>query len=145
MTSPAPVGRWLLVAAALVIVATVAVAVSFMGTPDAQRRARQDERRVRDLERIADEIRDRARLRKPLPTDLATLAGQPGRRLTVADPFTGTDYGYRALDTQRFELCAVFDTDTARAAGEEPRWADRQWPHPSGRHCFELIADGRKE
>ncbi|MBD8526533.1 hypothetical protein [Pseudomarimonas arenosa] len=56
--SPNGLGRWLLVGAAVLVMAAVLAAVIVMGTPAAQREMRLDERRAADLQRIVKEISD---------------------------------------------------------------------------------------
>lgn len=142
--SAVPVGRWLLIAATLVIAATVAAAIVVMGLPSEAREARLDARRVRDLDRIADAVRTYAQRHGQPPTDLATLTQQPGVRLAVADPVSAKPYPYRVGDARSFRLCANFSTDTARVADEEQSWIDRRWPHGVGEQCFELKVEDKR-
>ena len=130
-------GRWLLVAAAAVVVATIVAAVATMGLPSTQREIRLDERRVRDLQRIDTAVNGYANDHGSLPLDLATLTAQPGRRLAVADPVDASPYSYEPVDARTFRLCAVFITDTAEPPqAEDARVAD-EWLHGAGRQCFQ--------
>lgn len=130
-------GRWLLVAAAVVVVATIVAAVATMGLPSTQREIRLDERRVRDLQRIVTAVHAHAGNHGSLPPDLATLAAQPGLRLAIADPVDASPYTYEPIDERTFRLCAVFTTDTAQPPqAEDARVAD-EWLHGSGRQCFQ--------
>lgn len=134
--SEAGIGRWLLVAAAVVVIATVIAAVATMGLPSTQRDIALDERRVHDLQRIATAVRSYAESSGELPPDLATLAAQPGRRLAIVDP-DGTAYSYGRTGDRTFRLCAVFVTDTAQPPqAEDVRVAD-EWLHGTGRQCFQ--------
>ena len=140
-------GRWLLVAAAVVVVATIVAAVATMGLPSTQRDIRLDERRVRDLQRIDTAVHGYAGSHGSLPPDLATLAAQPGRSLAIADPVDASAYTYEPIDERTFRLCAVFITDTAEPPqAEDARVAD-EWLHGAGRHCFQrkLKKDRSKE
>ena len=140
-------GRWLLVAAAVVVVATIVAAVATMGLPSTQREIRLDERRVRDLQRIVTAVNGYAEDHGSLPSDLATLAAQPGRRLAIADPVDASPYAYEPIDERTFRLCAVFTTDTAEPPqAEDARVAD-EWLHGTGRQCFQrkLKKDRSKE
>lgn len=129
-------GRWLLIAAGMVVAITVVAAIMVMGTPGAQRQLRQDERRVRDLDSLRDDVEAWAKQRGELPPDLATLERRPGVRLRVTDPFTGEPYRYEPIDARRYRLCATFQTDTAQL--RDNAWIDKAWRHPSGPYCFEL-------
>ena len=140
-------GRWLLVAAAVVVVATIVAAVATMGLPSTQREIRLDERRVRDLQRIVTAVDAYAANHGSLPPDLATLAAQPGLRLAIADPVDASPYSYEPTGERTFRLCAVFSTDTAEPpqAGDA-RVAD-EWLHGAGRQCFprKLKKDSSKQ
>ena len=140
-------GRWLLVAAAVVVVATIVAAVATMGLPSTQREIRLDERRVRDLQRIVTAVNGHAKNRGSLPPDIATLAAQPGVRLAISDPVDASPYTYEILNGRTFRLCAVFSTDTADPPqADDPGIAD-EWLHGAGRHCFlrKLKQDGSKQ
>lgn len=130
-------GRWLLVAAAVVIAATVVAAIALMGSPSAQRQSRLDEKRVRDLQRIDRVVGRYLDSHGALPADLATLAAQPGQRLAIADPVDGAPYGYETTGPRTFRLCAGFATDTAQAPGGAPWALEDGWHHGAGRQCFD--------
>lgn len=129
--------RWLAMAASVVVVATIVVAIMTMGTPSAQRLVRLDQKRVDDLERIVAVVHVYERAHRTLPPDLATLAGQPGQRLSITDPVSGAPYRYEVTGPRRFRLCADFATDTAKPPSESERWMDDEWNHGVGRHCFD--------
>jgi len=131
----AATGRWLLVIAGVVVAASVVAAVVSMGTPGQQRRVRQDDRRVRDLDRLKDQIESWAERTGSLPADIGVLA-RPGVRALTRDPFTGKPYEYVARTHSTYTLCAVFETDTA--ATDDDVYGRPDWPHPAGRHCFDL-------
>lgn len=134
--SEGAIGRWLLVAAAVVVVATIIAAVATMGLPATQRDIGLDERRVRDLQRIVTAVHSHATAHGSLPQDLATLAAQPGRRLAMFDP-GGAPYTYEPAGERTFRVCAVFTTDTAQPPqAEDARVAD-EWLHGSGPQCFQ--------
>lgn len=133
-------GRWLLVAAGIAIIATVAAALWVMGSPGAQRLVRLDQRRVQDLQQVEQAIDLHFRRHDALPADLAALATQPGVRLAVADPVDGAAYGYEATGPRSYRLCARFDTDTAQAPDGARPWGGHDWSHGAGRHCFERRA-----
>jgi hypothetical protein len=135
-------GRWLAVAASVVVVATVAAAMLAMGSPGSQRESRLDRKREQGMERIAMAIDFRAKAGQPLPADLASLAREPGRRLSITDPATGAAYAYETTGDRSYRLCAVFATDTALESRKA--WIDQEWLHGKGRHCFDRKADARK-
>lgn len=137
-------GFWILLAAGCTVIAVVVGAIAVMGSPQAQRRVRQDERRIEDLQRIAALAQMLARTQGRLPADLGAIASQPGRRVTN-DPFTGAPYEYMVLDARRYRLCAKFDTDSATTDGEPGRYefagVSPEWQHPAGRYCFDRLVE----
>jgi hypothetical protein len=133
----------LAIAASVVVIATVVAAILAMGSPGSQRESRLDRKREQDMERIAMAIDAHTRAGKPLPSDLASFAREPGRRLSTSDPATSAPYVYEVTGDHSYRLCAVFTTDTARESRME--WVDQQWLHGSDRHCFDRKADRRKD
>jgi hypothetical protein len=62
------------------------------------------------------------------------LSARSGR-----DPATGAPYGYRALDSLRYELCATFDSaDSLAGRYDEPGRSPEFWKHGAGTHCYTL-------
>ena len=125
-------------AATLVVAAAVAYGFWVVGTPEARRGERMDDRRIEHLQAIAAEMRERVwdsvdrKLKRELYADLEALkADARQRRLILEDPVTGGAYGYRVIDEYRFELCATFDG---------PRDEDWQvfWNHAGGARCWTI-------
>lgn len=127
-------GRGLIVAGALVSAAAVVATLLLTGTPGAQRDARLDAARVRDLRAIEQAAGEHLRRRQRLPD---TLEDVPGVDLRRRDPVTGAAYGYRVLAPDLLELCAMFATDNGRPLRQIEPWMRRDWPHTAGRVCFE--------
>lgn len=132
-------GRWLAIAASVVVAGTVVAAVVVMGSPSAQRAAKLDARRAADLFRITSAIDRWVERHEALPPDLAVLAAEPGVRLAVADPVDGAPYGYAVTGARAYRLCATFATDTAQS-GDVTGWPGEVWSHAAGRQCFERKA-----
>jgi len=131
-------GRPLAIAAIVVGVATIALAISVMGTPVEQRRVRIDAGRVDDLSKIADAVREYRKEHDMFPPDLAALANKPGVSLRVQDRNGQGMYEYAAVDAKRFRLCARFTTDTAVQRPREYPANLPPWAHGAGRQCFTL-------
>ena len=136
MSASSP-GRWLLIIAGVVLVATLAAAIVVMGSPGTQREQLLDQRRVRDLEAIAGAVNDHAQRYGMLPADLPALAAQPGQQLAITDPVGGMPYEYKITGERAFELCAVFTSDTAQRPADQNRRIQHQWRHAAGRQCFD--------
>lgn len=133
-------GRWLAIAASVVVLATVVAAVLVMDPPSVQRDARLDSRRVDALNHIVRLVDSHVQVHGELPPDLATLAAQPGLQLSIADPVTGVPYDYTATGGLDYTLCAVFVTDTAKVLAQGGPWNADEWSHDVGRQCFARTA-----
>ena len=114
---------------AAVVGGALAAALYLGGSPGEQRLVRMDDKRVRDLNVLANAVQFFWQEQGELPADLQTLLD--GRRLNQlpVDPASGLGYGY-APATDSFELCATFD----RASSDS---SERYfWAHPAGEHCY---------
>ena len=134
-------GRWVSVAAGIVVVATLVAAIALMDSPAQQREQRLDARRVQDLQRIEHAVASYQQQHETMPRDMQAIAALPGWSLAVVDPESGQPYAYDATGGRGFRLCASFGTDSADGE-QQPRTAD-DWNHPAGPHCFirEVPAD----
>jgi hypothetical protein len=127
-------GRWLAIAATVVVVVTVASALIAIGPPAQQRRLAMDARRAQDLLMIASAIDIRVGRGEKLPAALADLDGA-AQWLSIKDPESAAPYGYAVTGDRTYRLCAVFATATR--AGDPGEGGGRgEWSHPAGRYCF---------
>jgi len=134
--SARPGGTSFLVIAGLAVVVAVAAALTVLGSPAHQRDLRFDERRAGDLGRLDTAIGAYWKAEGHLPASLADLHSDD-IRLDRKDPQTGAPYGYRAIDTRHYALCAVFAADNHGGDADNPLPDfPSQWVHPAGRHCF---------
>lgn len=133
-------GRWLAIAACVVVAATVAAAILVMGSPSAQRVEKLDRKRVEDLVRIDQLVGSYVERTNTLPPDLSTLARQPGLRLSIADPVDGSPYVYEVTGDRTFRLCAMFVSDTGKTLEDVGPWPGDEWSHGVGRQCFQRKA-----
>ena len=139
----ASLGRWMLIAASVIVAGTLAAAFMAMDSPSQVREQRLDLRRVRDLMQLSEAIDAWQRKHDALPASLSEVAAQPGVSLAVRDPVDGAAYGYEPGTGSKYRLCAVFTTDTARSDPDRGRleYFDGRWPHPAGRHCFDRVVE----
>src|SRR3989339_672232 len=127
-------GRVMAIVASIVVVAAVVAGIASIGLPGEQRQARLDQRRIEDLQRIVEAVELHHREHGQRPAALAPAAARPGWGLALFDPVSGEAYEYRPLQGGRFELCAVFTTDSGERDGSG--WsAPLEWRHGAGRHC----------
>lgn len=134
-------GRWLMFAAAAVVIATVGAAVSVMDPPSRQRAERLDGIRVGDLQLLASRIDAHADVNDALPERLAVVTGKPGP--TIADPATGQPYHYEVTGERAYRLCATFETATGDGPSG-PRFDDA-WRHVAGRQCFDRTVSAKQD
>ncbi len=131
-------GRWLAIAASVVVIATVVSALIAIGPPAQQRKVALDARRAHELLSLANAIDIRADRDDRLPAALTALEGA-GQWLSIKDPASGAPYDYAITGDNTYRLCAVFATAT-RPADAEGGWGGEAWSHPAGRYCFERKA-----
>ena len=135
--------RPLTAATILAVTGCIAYALVLMGTPSQQRDLRLDNERRSDLANIASNIDQYWQLNDALPAQLSDLYAPRYNLNRIDDPETGTPYEYRpldGLDGARYELCAVFATDTAESPPRQPGYSQTAWAHGKGRVCFGLEA-----
>ena len=126
-------GRWLAIAASVVVMASVVAAMLVMGSPESQRESRLDRKREQDMERIAMVIDARAMAGKPLPR----LASRPRNRGGEFIPIPATDIlTFRDQRTHRYRLVRVHPRIPRRV----PKAWIPDWLH--GRAGIASIAKG---
>lgn len=127
-------GRALLIAASVLIVATIACVIALTPSPAEHRLVQRDAAVLSDLEQLGNAVELWQREHGQLPPDLVPVVAQPGVALQLAPADGGPAYVYRPIDARRYQLCAHFLTDTADNRFGRPHPADRA--HPAGQHCF---------
>jgi len=139
---------------ALLLISIVAGFV-IAGTPAEQRRQRQDQQRVSDLQNIQSEVFAYYATKEALPATLDQLRSDVTGFVPPRDPETEQAYEYQASGDLSFELCATFgaeDTDGITGGFEDPYngrvltpiypgFDDTAWAHPIGRTCFDRTID----
>jgi len=128
--------------AAAVVTAAVIAAIILLGLPSEQRQRKLDGVRVQDLTGIGVSVNEYFRRHKALPTDLDTLAKEPGYRIARTDPDSAKSYGYQILSATSYRLCADFTTDSATDS-PDPYGAitNVTWAHGRGHQCFDRNTD----
>ena len=130
-------------ASGLAVAAALIAGFAQMGSPSGQRTLEADRARIRDLRALASNIVSKriAALTHRFPSSLAE-ARDGATYLRTTDPVTKAPYEYLRQSDEKFELCAVFESDSAQdqldTPGPDPE--ARFWTHPRGRHCFSFEA-----
>ena len=126
-------GTRLMLAAGVVVVATVVVALFVMDSPARQRAERLDRIRVEHLQVLAQRIDAHAEVHDALPGQLAVVARAPGH--VLVDPGTGRPYQYEVTGDRKYRLCATFETALEGPGVSMP--VRDEWRHGQGRQCFD--------
>lgn len=131
-------GKRILVAATAVVVVSVIAGIVIIGSPTERGLQQLDTGRISDLREIMAASDFFWSRNERLPSTLEELAEDPRSSVNIIDPGSAEPYGYRILDEDTYELCAIFD----RASAEVPsRSVEDYWRHATGRQCFELEVD----
>lgn len=126
------------------------------GSPSDVRRKKYDEMRLRDLQTIQMTIIEYWRRYGSLPASLAQITDDIKRKVIPIDPETKTEYFYQATGDDRFELCALFKSETSSLNDYERSFSkpvesdqrfdryeglNNDWTHDSGYWCFSRMID----
>lgn len=125
----------------LFVLLALVFAFSVMGSPGKQRALQFDQRRVSDIQQISHAVNSYWERKGKLPLSFEELKTQPYLYIqSVKDPRTQEPYEYLVLGDKKYELCAVFETDSGeyrqRAKVPTP-FSEEVWNHGIGRTCFE--------
>jgi hypothetical protein len=143
-------GKQKLVAWFAVVLVIAALAAGIYTSAPWQARARTIDRdRVNALQSIQSEIVNFWQLKQRLPASLTEL-NDPLRFTVPVDPETRNPYTYAVKGTNKFQLCAVFGTESAGGVAQERTVAapypvgdlyGSDWRHGIGSFCFDRTID----
>lgn len=138
---------WRIIASILVL-GSIILGFSVIGTPATQRMIRYDSQKVTDLQSVQWQIINYWQQKGSLPETLANLEDPIAGFTAPVDSQTGASYEYEKTGNLSFRLCAEFNRmweSTSDGRGRiytEPLSPSGQnWNHPAGRHCFERTVD----
>ena len=131
-------GSVLFGASVITVIAAVGVGLSILGSPMEERARRVDNRRVEDLQGIVGATDLYWTRHSRLPVSLDELTAEPGVRIKIADPENSETYGYQAVDSTHYEVCASFEQESGETSSNSAR---NLWAHDSGLHCFTVEAE----
>jgi uncharacterized membrane protein YidH (DUF202 family) len=130
------------IAAAATVITSFCIGLGVAGTPSVQRHMEADQRRVQNLQSIANAINiwyKRSQIEKSLPPLPATLSDLPGKGVNaseIVDPETNIPYEYHPRTRTTYELCATFSAAEERSQPTITHF----WSHGKGQSCFTLDA-----
>tara|TARA_Y100000588_G_scaffold12165_1_gene13218 strand:- start:1093 stop:1524 length:432 start_codon:yes stop_codon:yes gene_type:complete len=131
-------GSVLFGASVITVIVAVGVGLFILGSPAEERARRVDDRRVEDLQGIVAATDLYWTRHARLPVSLDELTSEPGVRIKTSDPANSEIYGYKAVDSIHYEVCASFE----QVSGETSSNSERNlWAHNSGPQCFQFEAE----
>ncbi|KKW15702.1 MAG: hypothetical protein UY54_C0005G0001 [Parcubacteria group bacterium GW2011_GWA2_50_10b] len=132
----------------VIVVGSILIGFSVLGSPAKQRQLRYDNQRVTDLQNIQWQIINYWQQKGILPNTLAETQDSISGFKVPMDPKTKTSYQYRLTGPTSFELCATFDQPTLASRSSAPYQLSypmgkigENWEHEAGRQCFERTID----
>jgi type II secretory pathway pseudopilin PulG len=138
-TLPTPYRKYYHYIAWIIVVAAIIFGIVAIGSPTTQRNIRFDQQRVNDLSSIQNAVTDYYRANNKLPADLLTLTqGTTYYLSSVVDPVTKINYDYKILAANKYNICAVFSSDSNETSNNDVSYpATDMWKHGVGQTCFE--------
>lgn len=149
------VGNLFTILSAAIVIASIVYAFAIIGSPIQERLRRIDQQKINDLQNIQYQILSYWQKQSQVPKNISDL-NDPIYSFTVPkDPEfrsgkINSDYSYKAIDTNSFELCAVFNTKSEDNTDmkSQPYYGeistDYNWSHEIGNQCFKRVLDKNK-
>ncbi len=138
---------WIISALMLV---SVIMGFTAIGSPSKQRQLKADEQRVSDLQSIQWQVVSYYQRSGKLPNTTNQIADPIQNYIVPVDPLTGSPYPYivrtGATTSPQFDICATFtfpstNTEDINASYTKPLDANENWKHDAGRTCFTRTID----
>ncbi|MEI7742057.1 MAG: hypothetical protein WCJ29_06220 [bacterium] len=135
-----------------VVLVTAGIGAYMAGSPSKVRAVTIDNRRVQDLQQIANAMEDYYRVEKKIPDSLETLKMTRNVYVSsIVDQETQKLYEYTVKDKLKYELCAAFTLSNLPDSGNPKtgatpyynsyyygNYGNDFWNHEAGRTCFDL-------
>ncbi len=130
------------VIASILVVGSIVLGFSVLGTPQSQREIRYDSQKVSDLQSIQWQVVHFWQMKGALPDNLSELE-DPLSNFVLPKSKAGDEYVYEKAGGLAFKLCAQFDraTDSNSVMSQVPGKVNESWNHPSGYYCFDRVID----
>lgn len=141
--------RAIIIAVAVLAIASVGSGFVIVGTPQQARLARYDAQKVNDLQNIQMQIQNYFQAKQKLPTAITDLTNTLAYGPMPVDPQSGAAYTYEATGALTFKLCANFNAESRGtvASIDQPVMipvgtkAQDNWQHAAGQVCFARTID----
>jgi len=119
--------------AAILVIGSIVLGFSVLGTPQNQRMLRYDSQKVSDLQNIQWQIVNYWQQKGELPESLGEVEDPISGFMVPVDPQTNDPYGYERTDILSFNLCAEFNKESQIINGSMPRMPQIAYPEPMGK------------
>lgn len=137
------------IVAIVIILGSIILGFSVVGSPATQRARRHDSQKVSDLQNIQWQIVNHWQQKGLVPANLEGLADSISGFSVPVDPQTKETYVYKKTGALSFELCANFNKPSQTMSGSVTRVAypepigksDESWQHEAGLKCFPRTID----
>ena len=140
-----------LIGVGIVILISIILGFSILGSPQTQRLIRYDNQKITDLQNIQWQVISYWQMNGTIPTNLKELE-KTQQYILPTDPQSKTDYEYKKTGEMTFELCSDFSSENmtnqnnmAVAPVNYPVKGsiiqNENWNHKSGRQCFQRVID----
>ena len=100
-------------------------------SPAQVRKMKHDSNILRDFNEIRYGIDEHFRNNNVLPENLSEM------RRSVRTDGNITDYEYRIVSEEEYELCANFETNNKDNLSIDDDYLNKEWPHEIGHQCFQ--------
>lgn len=132
---------WWRIFATFIVVGSIIIGFSVLGTPHTQRMYKYDSQKVSDLSNIKSAVESYYSVNNSLPENLTQMKdGGNYYYFTDIDSQSGKAYEYKKLSALQYEICAEFNKETEKntSSVNSYEYMGYSWEHPAGRHCFEI-------
>lgn len=121
-----------------VIVLVFIASFFFVESPQQARDRKHDEAVINKLSQIDSAINTYYLEYKKVPANLDELLASVNfiTKTDTEDPYSKTAFGYNAIATSTYELCADFNTSNKKEVEENEFFYDKRWLHDAGRQCL---------
>lgn len=129
----------------LIVLASIILGFSVIGSPMTQRLIKYDNQRVSDLQSIQWQVVNYWQKGGTVPESLQTINDPISGFVIPKDPQTQEVYKYTKTSNMTFRLCATFGTDSQSNQSYMSKpvgmGMDENWSHSMGEKCFDRTID----
>jgi type II secretory pathway pseudopilin PulG len=138
--------------AILIVLVSIILGFTVIGSPRMQRQMRYDQQRVSDLQNIQNQVVSYWQSKATLPANLLAMKDSLSYFGIPTDPQTKAQYTYNVNTKTAFELCATFNLD-ARDYQNTKGYSgvnyygdpnNENWSYKKGEYCFQRTIDPQR-